>query len=331
MQSLIDASHCDGADGGDSYRVGHRLDTLVLTDQEAIECTSGSATTITIHQIAQSRFWSAAMIEVAHYRAGQVTLAPVAVTLSNRNGEDGGAVGNADPAKAGNRRLDRGRRYCQLTATTRPTRKPTPALSTSARTGNGGTTVTPAWRGAGRDLCVFYAGNTNAVGMQPTLPAGLTNLRNGSTFGATGTSPIKYATSSGETSGTWTNATMLHCNVHRKRGGRRQRFKHGLPNFSGPYRAGFRPMRGCTSRAMGSPRSPCPPGSLDRAVTARQPMHWRHQRLARWRRRSPLPPSFPAATCIAITLARPNRRNKPPNLKPQVGPWGTGRAQRRSR
>ena len=80
---------------------------------------------------------------------------------------------------------------------------------------NGGTTVTlPGGVQAG-DLCVFYAGNTNAFGTQPTLPAGLTNLRNGGTFGAAGRVAYKYATSSGETSGTWTNATMLHCNVYR--------------------------------------------------------------------------------------------------------------------
>lgn len=80
---------------------------------------------------------------------------------------------------------------------------------------NGGTTVTVPGGVQAGDLCVFYAGNTNVFGTQPTLPAGLTNLRNAGTFGAAARVGYKYATSSGETSGTWTNATMLHCNVYR--------------------------------------------------------------------------------------------------------------------
>ena len=68
--------------------VSGTTDTLVLTDQsKAIECTSGSATTITIPPNSSVAFPVGSVIEVAQCGAGQVTLAPGGgVTLSNRNG-----------------------------------------------------------------------------------------------------------------------------------------------------------------------------------------------------------------------------------------------------
>lgn len=63
-------------------------DTLLLADASgAVECTNGSATTVTVPPNASVAFPVGTVIEVAQCGAGQVTLAPGSgVTLNNANG-----------------------------------------------------------------------------------------------------------------------------------------------------------------------------------------------------------------------------------------------------
>jgi len=74
------------------------------------------------------------------------------------------------------------------------------------------TTITIPTHQSG-DLILICAGRNNTTA--PTIPSGWIIMSNSGVSGVSSSIGWKLAQSSGETSGTWTNASVLHCAVYR--------------------------------------------------------------------------------------------------------------------